>query len=95
MAGSGSPRGRRGLRASRPGRAPTSCTLVLLDPPYGADLAAPALSALAENGWLGPNAIAVVEHATKETFARPDGLEVLDERRYGAAVFTFIRWLIS
>ncbi len=81
--------------ATRPGRAATRCTLALLDPPYGADLAAPALSALAANGWLADNAVAVVEHAERETLAPPDGFEPLSQRRYGAAVFTFFRWLIN
>ena len=78
--------------AIRPGRAPAPCALALLDPPYGADLAAPALSALAENGWLAPDAIAIVEHAAKETLEPPDGFEPIEERRYGAAVFTFLKW---
>ena len=81
--------------ATRPGRAATPCALALLDPPYKADLAAPALSALAENGWFVDNGIAVVEHAAKETLAPPEGFELLDQRRYGAAVFSFLRWLTN
>lgn len=59
--------------------------LVFLDPPYGQDLAAPVLTALDGRGWIGSQAICVVEVAAKEPFAAPAGFEVHDERRYGAA----------
>jgi len=81
--------------AARPGHARARCALALFDPPYGADLAAPALSALAENGWFADNAIAVVEHAADETLIPPESFEPIDQRRYGAAAFTFFRWLIN
>lgn len=79
--------------ATRPGRARAPSSLALLDPPYGTDLGASALTALAENGWLAPGAIAVVEQAAKEILSPPAGFETLDERRYGAALFTFVRWV--
>ena len=78
--------------ATHPGRASIPCNLALLDPPYGADLAVPALVALASEGWFVPDAIAVVEHGFKEKPASPDGFEALDERRYGAATFTVFQF---
>jgi len=77
---------------ARPGPAPATCALALLDPPYGAGLAAPALAALAREGWLAAGAIAVVEHAAAESCAPPAGFDSLDRRRYGAAAFAFFRW---
>ena len=77
--------------ATRPPRATGACSLVFLDPPYGEDLAAPALAALKQSGWLAEGALAVIELAAKEDLATPDGFAALDERRYGAAKFMFLR----
>lgn len=74
-----------------PVRAAEPCSLVLLDPPYRQDLAAPALTALDEAGWIAEDSICVVELAAKEPFAPPPAFEVLDERRYGAARVVFLR----
>ncbi len=78
-----------------PVRPAEPCDLVLLDPPYGEDLAAPALTALAAAGWTTPGAICVVELAKKDGFAPPQGFILLDERRYGAARIVFLRWDVN
>ena len=57
--------------------------LAFLDPPYGKDLAGPALAALATGGWLEPDALCVVEEAAKSEIAAPPGLALVDERTYG------------
>ncbi len=75
----------------KPPRAPAPCTLVFLDPPYGEDLATPALAALADGGWFAPAAIAVVETGLRDTISAPPGFEAVDERRYGKAKLTFLR----
>jgi 16S rRNA (guanine966-N2)-methyltransferase len=77
--------------ATRPPRARARCALALLDPPYRSGLAAPALAALTEAGWLAPDALAIVEVAAREAFAPPAGFAILDERRYGAARLVFLR----
>ncbi len=77
--------------ATRPPRG-QPCTIAFLDPPYGEELAAPALAALAAAGWLAPGAIAVAETAGRETLAPPAGFTVVDERRYGKAKLTFLLW---
>lgn len=74
------------VRAARP------CDLVFLDPPYRSGVAGDALAALAGTGWFGPGALCVVELAAKEPFTPPEGAELLDERRYGAAQIKFLRW---
>ncbi len=71
------------------GRSPAS--LALLDPPYGQDLAAPALTALAARGWLGEGCLCVVELGRRDAFAPPSGFAVLDDRRYGEAHMIFLR----
>jgi 16S rRNA (guanine966-N2)-methyltransferase len=71
--------------ATRLGKAPAGGRfgLAFLDPPYGQDLAGPALASLVEGGWLEANALCVVEEATKAAIVAPDGLAVVDERTYG------------
>jgi 16S rRNA (guanine966-N2)-methyltransferase len=74
-----------------PPRAAHACGLVFLDPPYGAGLAAPALAALAEAGWIAEGALCVVELSRDEAFAPPDGFAPLDDRRYGRARVVMLR----
>ncbi|HXZ00460.1 MAG TPA: 16S rRNA (guanine(966)-N(2))-methyltransferase RsmD [Stellaceae bacterium] len=78
--------------ALHPPPAPAPVTLAFLDPPYGEDLAAPALAALAKRGWLAPGALAAVELAARQAFAAPEGFTPLEERRYGAARLVFLRF---
>ena len=68
----------------RPPRAPAPAGLVLLDPPYGRNLAASAIPALAAAGWFGPDTILVVETAADEP-PPPNAGPLLAERRVGAA----------
>lgn len=77
--------------ATRPPRARYAAALALLDPPYHSGLAAPALTALAEAGWLASRALAVVELAAQEPFSAPAGFAMIDERIYGAARLVFLR----
>ncbi len=77
--------------ATHPPPSREGCDLVFLDPPYRSGLAIPALSALAEAGWLKSSAIATVELANTEDLAAPVGFETIDERRYGAAKIVILR----
>ncbi len=77
--------------ALHPVRPRTPCTLVLMDPPYRADLGAPALAALDAAGWIAPGAVCVVESGAKEDVETPAGFESMDARKYGAARVTFFR----
>ncbi len=76
-----------------PVRAAQSCDLVGLDPPDRSGAAGEALEALARAGWIAPGALCVVELAAKEAFTPPEGAELPDERRYGAAHIKFLRWM--
>lgn len=75
--------------ATKPPPARQPCTLALLDAPYELELSAPCLAALARQGWLAPNALAVIEVAAREALTPPAGFEVVDERTYGAARLVF------
>jgi len=81
--------------ALKPPRAASPATLAFLDPPYREDLAAPALAALGKAGWLADQALVVVELPARQDFAPPPGFAALDERRYGAARFVFLRYAAS
>ena len=70
--------------------APHSFEIAFLDPPYRSGLAVPALEGLRQ-GWLAPGARIVVELAAREDLTPPQGYEIEQERRYGAARFLFLR----
>ena len=55
--------------------------LVFLDPPYGKDLGAKALTAAKDGGWLAKDALIVWEEGSEQ--AVPDGFVMLDARKYG------------
>jgi len=57
--------------------------LAFLDPPYRQGLAAGALVALKDGGWLSPNALVVAETAEDEDVPSTDGFALADERSYG------------
>lgn len=78
--------------ATRPPPSREACDLVFLDPPYRSGQAAPALAALADGGWLKPDAIASVEIAGTEDLLPPPRFETIDERRYGAAKIVILRY---
>ncbi len=78
--------------ATAPPRAPAAVSLAFLDPPYGSDLGATALAALGAAGWLADRALVILEVAKSARLAPPPGFTLLDERRYGAARFLFLRY---
>jgi 16S rRNA (guanine966-N2)-methyltransferase len=82
--------------ATRPPARPKdlpAATLAFFDPPYAEALAAAALAAFAEQGWLASGALCVVEEGARATaLAPPPGFESLDSRRYGAARVTLLRF---
>ena len=78
--------------ALRPPPAAVPVTLAFLDPPYGEELAAPALAALAAARWFAPDALVVVEVAARQKLVPPPGFTRLEERRYGAARLVFLRY---
>ena len=55
--------------------------LVFLDPPYGKQMGEAALNAALAGGWIADEALIVWEESAEIT--PPEGLTLLDERRYG------------
>jgi len=77
--------------ATRLPRADVPCSLVFLDPPYAAGIAAAALAAAADAEWLARAALAVVETAADDTPDWPAGFVLDDRRTYGRAAVSFLR----
>src|SRR5271157_4099632 len=65
--------------------------LAFLDPPYGRNLALPALAALVAGDWLEGDAVCVVEEWVKAEIAAPPGLALVDERVYGDTRIAILR----
>lgn len=75
--------------ATRPPMAKAPADLVFLDPPYGQNLASPALTGLAAQGWMALGTVCVVEIGAEESLDLPAGFTLDDDRRYGAARVLF------
>lgn len=65
--------------------------LAFLDPPYGKDFAAQALSILRKGSWLAEGAVVVVEQGKDEPPVAPEGFTALDRRRWGAAQIAILQ----
>ncbi|WP_227287005.1 16S rRNA (guanine(966)-N(2))-methyltransferase RsmD [Boseongicola sp. H5] len=63
--------------------------LVFLDPPYGKGLGERALASAQAGGWLAPGALIVWEENTPPVL--PEGVALLDQRRYGDTLITLAR----
>ena len=63
--------------------------LVFLDPPYGKGLGEQALSSALAGGWIAPGAMIVWEEAAPPPAV--EGLERIDQRKYGDTTVTLLR----
>ena len=64
--------------------------LVFMAPPYGRDLAAPALQSLVKSGWIGPSTLVVLERPEKDEFQLPDMLEEIKSIKQGTRLAQFL-----
>lgn len=79
--------------ATKPPPCPgASCGIVFLDPPYGRDLTASALAALAVQSWIADGAVCVVELAMNDGVALQPKFSLIDDRHYGKARFLILRY---
>lgn len=62
--------------------------LVFLDPPYGKNLGEKAIAAALNQGWIAEGALIVWEENAE--IIPPDGLEFLDQRKYGDSRINFL-----
>ena len=66
--------------------------LAFLDPPYGQNLAEEALASARAGSWFAPNALIVVEEATKARFVAPKGFSEIERRVYDDTEFIILRF---
>jgi 16S rRNA (guanine966-N2)-methyltransferase len=60
------------------------CDLVYIDPPYDANIAGLIIKSLIKSEWLKQGSIIVAEvYLTQSISALPEGVELVDERKYG------------
>lgn len=76
----------------KPGSAGEPFTIAFLDPPYRSGLGERALTELARGGWLAPGTVCVLEQSATELLQDTSGFERVDNRRYGAAQVSFLRF---
>ena len=67
------------------------CQIAFLDPPYGKNLAVPALINLKAKRWLTQGALAVLETNIDESFLEPPGYKILEKRAYGITQIIFLQ----
>ena len=71
--------------------APSVFEVVFMDAPYKKGLSEKAVEEVVCKKWLAKDGILIVETAADEVFAVDERLELVDKRKYGAAVFWFLR----
>lgn len=77
--------------ALQPREAPQPARLVLMDPPYGSDMAGSAIAALDAAGWVTSETLIVAETDTRDALGLQEAYRVDDERNYGRTRLTFLR----
>ena len=81
------------LDATKLPRATHKYDVVFLDAPYNKGLSEQALQQLAQQQWLKPEALCVVELEKNEEITLPQEYDKIDERYYGLAQVLFLRYL--
>lgn len=64
--------------------------IIYLDPPFDSDYAEKAIQLIAEDNLLTDNGIIVYEHLLDKKFQIPQQLQVMDEKKYGTVIVTFL-----
>jgi 16S rRNA (guanine966-N2)-methyltransferase len=80
---------RRDARKLGPAPEGGSFSLAFLDPPYGKGLVPPTLKALRDGGWLGKDALVVIEERAGAEVALPEGFVLRENRRFGVTQVVF------
>jgi len=65
--------------------------IVFLDPPYDLDVISDTINGLKENNYLADQAILIAEYAAEKEPQFPHFLNVMTEKTYGDARFSFLR----
>ncbi len=65
--------------------------LIFVDPPYLKNLVNPTLRLLIKYKILNPHATIIVEHHPKEPIQPIEGLEIIEKRKYGQTIVSFLK----
>lgn len=63
--------------------------IIFADAPYNQGLSEPTLINLLQKGYISTQTLVIIETAKDEHLEAPEELELIDERTYGAAKFSF------
>ena len=77
--------------ATKPPEAPHPATLIFLDPPYDQVPETPCLIALQNQGWIEAKTLIILETSAKRALNLPPNVALIDQRRYGAALISFLK----
>lgn len=78
--------------ATSPPKAPQPMNLLFLDPPYDQTVEELCLTALSSQGWINSETLIVLETSAKRTLNLPTEAALIDQRRYGAALVSFLNY---
>ncbi len=76
--------------ALQPPQSNMAYDILFFDPPYYQELANKSLVIFNNKGWIDKNSLNIVQIHPKDQFTIPEGFELTDQRKYGAAKFLFI-----
>jgi 16S rRNA (guanine966-N2)-methyltransferase len=76
--------------AMNPPKAPHAMQLVFLDPPYDQIVEDRCITALCNEGWINSKTLIVLETSAKRPLQLPVSATLIDQRRYGAALISFL-----
>ena len=64
--------------------------IVFLDPPFDTDFAEKSIEYISNNGLLNNDGMIVYEHVLNKKFILPENMELIDQRKYGTVMVSFI-----
>lgn len=64
--------------------------IIFLDPPFDTKFGESAISIIANNGMLKNDGMLVYEHSIDKNFKLPECCEILDEKKYGTIIVTYV-----
>ena len=63
---------------------------IYLDPPFDTNFAEKSIARISEFGMLNDDGLIIYEHIAGKQFSLPDNFEVIDEKKYGTVIVTYI-----
>lgn len=77
--------------ATKPPKAGQPVNFIFLDPPYDQMIEGSCLTALRNQGWIQSHTLVILETSAKRALSLPPGVALINQRRYGAALVSFLK----